>query len=69
MVDAGGKHIYGFRMRSNDGHYHVLNVERKGDTMIVTQDSEVIRVALPGERDKSVRGRLLPTLFSTGFKT
>ncbi|CAI2738565.1 unnamed protein product [Dicrocoelium dendriticum] len=47
MVDVGGTNVYAFQMRSNDGHYHVLNVERKGDTMIVTQDSEVIRVHLP----------------------
>ncbi|CAL8109085.1 unnamed protein product [Calicophoron daubneyi] len=47
MVDASGMNVYGFQMRSNDGHYHVLNIERKKDTMIVMQDDEVIRVHLP----------------------
>ncbi|KAF8561646.1 hypothetical protein P879_01399, partial [Paragonimus westermani] len=47
MVDVDGQNVYAFQMRSNDGHYHVLNIERKGDTMIVTQDVEVIRVHLP----------------------
>lgn len=35
-------------MRSNDGNYHIINIERKGRTMIVTQDGEVLRLSLQG---------------------
>ncbi|CAH8624733.1 unnamed protein product [Heterobilharzia americana] len=48
VIDSGGKISHDFGMRSNDGNYHMLNVERKGRTMIVTQDGEVLRLSLPG---------------------
>ncbi|KAG5441064.1 Neurexin-3, variant 2 [Clonorchis sinensis] len=57
MLDVDGKNVYALQTRSNDGHYHVINIERRGDTMIVTQDTEVIRVVLPGlvnPSDKSI---------------
>ncbi|TNN07896.1 Neurogenic locus notch-like protein, partial [Schistosoma japonicum] len=46
IVDTGGKFSHDFGMRSNDGNYHIMNIERKGRTMIVTQDGEVLRLSL-----------------------
>ncbi|CAI2732736.1 unnamed protein product [Schistosoma spindalis] len=48
IVDTGGKITHDFGMRSNDGNYHIINIERKGRTMIVTQDGEVLRLSLQG---------------------
>ncbi|CAH8866477.1 unnamed protein product [Trichobilharzia szidati] len=50
-IDLGGKIMHEFGVRSNDGNYHIVNIERKGRTMVIKQDGDVIRLPLTGLTD------------------
>ncbi|VEL22393.1 unnamed protein product [Protopolystoma xenopodis] len=42
--------MYQFQRPSNNGAYHIINVERNGEMLIVTLDNQdVIRAPLAGE--------------------